>query len=166
MINLTSKPLGLLWKYFKHTPFYKKHLAKRFAEIDRRIVGPRIQMYPLPLKEDGFDGSKYYVLQVGVVNQPDIKLSHCLGKNVTKIEEMTNSFTGCDPMPISHVRIRFFDSNWKLLPEPKLKRPSGSWLTLSLNGENAIDVAGLLKSGRCYGVTKQIGPRWSWGSTW
>ncbi len=27
-----------------------------------------------------------------------------------------------------------------------------------------IDVAGLLKSGKCYGVTKQIGPRWSWGS--
>lgn len=157
----------------KQTDFYDRFLRKSFKTICKLVVGPRIKMFPLPIVKNGFSnisGSaerKYFVLRVAIVNKADVTFGDYLtskSKFFLELNKLVNLFVPCVKLENGHISTRFFNSQWELIPEPKQKRPfglpSGSWLSLSRNAKATMDVAGILCSGKSYGVTSDIKGRW------
>jgi hypothetical protein len=152
---------------FKNTELYNKFFAKRFAELGKRLLGPRIQMQPIGLKEFGFEHLRYHVLQVGLHNRRQIPFRSRIDPQFRPwIEDALNLFV-CQPIENMRVYTKFFDHRWESLPAPpsSLKRPfglsPGVWKSLSCDGMFAVDVAGFSKWGDCYGALGSVHDRWN-----
>jgi len=149
----------------KDSEFYGRYLARRVADAGKRILGPRIQIQPIGLKESGFDHNRFQVMQVAVRNWRRVPGHTLLDPQfVPKTEEIFNLFFS---YPVNNARVftQFFSSRWEPLPEPERRGvpfglPPGVWVTLDCNEQARVDVAGLSSWGDCYGATSSIRERW------
>ena len=157
------KILGFLPNYIKHTPLYKKYLSQGAARVGHFLLGPRIQIYSLPVAEFGFSHDMFQVLEVGISNKPDVKFMPRFDwVLLRKTEQLANSLISCRPLNSGMISVIFLNSEREPIPEPK-RLKTCNWLQLKPHGTSKIRVAGLYKSGVCYGSLTGIGDRWLMG---
>jgi hypothetical protein len=162
--DVIYKALGFLPNYIKHTPLYKKCFSKGAAKVGHFLLGPRIQIYSLPVAEFGFSHDIFQVLEVGISNIPDVKfLSRLDWVLLRKMEQLANSLISCRPLDNGMISVCFMNSEREQIPEPK-RFKTCNWLQLKSQGSSKIGVAGLYKSGACYGSLTGIGERWLMGN--